>query len=178
MARETALATAGEEWTVERAAEEAALLVQQAAEVARQEAEARLAEAEAERQAAVEARTGVETAREAAEAERVALVAREAARAAAVVPAHRAVLVEALRRIVAREVTQAKRAQATPEKLRRWLGSLGDHETALYADILAPAVRAHVAHVTGTDTPDLVEARVSALATAHLEALRDAIGLR
>jgi argininosuccinate lyase len=74
--------------------------------------------------------------------------------------------------VTSRETTQARRAQATPEKLRKWLKGLDDYHTALCKDIVTPALRAHLSHLAGPEGAAQVDARVEAIIATHLEQLR------
>jgi HK97 family phage portal protein len=164
-------------------AEQRAVDVTEARQVAEREAvvsfEARqlAAEALAKADAAVAERAAFEQAARTADDARVAAEAKaiEAeqqraavdARLAGVIGAHRALIGDAMGRIVQRETDRARGHRATPEKLRRWLdGFLLVHEPSC-VETLLPAVRAHVAWTGNGEDPAVVTA---ALVRAHLEA--------
>lgn len=160
---------------------DAARVAQAEAESARDAAEAARVEAES-RAVQAETRLAAEQAgREAAEqAERVAeqRVAEQrqaiADRLSAIIPSHRTLIVDAMRRIVSREVTQARRAQATPEKLRRWLATVDEHHVAICRDILTPALAVHLVWMGRAAD---VQARTAAEVDAHLELFRAQLAL-
>jgi HK97 family phage portal protein len=88
------------------------------------------------------------------------------ARAVSTIAAHRALIVDAMGRIVQRETDRARGHKTTPEKLRRWLdGFLVVHEPSC-VETLLPAVRAHVAWAGSDEDPAVLTA---GLVRAHLE---------
>jgi HK97 family phage portal protein len=138
---------------------------------AAREAETQLAGrlAEAEETAATAAARAAEVAEAlaAAQSDLAALQARERARQVATIAAHRALVVDAMGRMTRREAEQARRHQATPEKLRSWLEGFGDVHAALCTEAILPAVRTHLAWMgTEGEPADLA----SELVREHLEA--------
>lgn len=77
----------------------------------------------------------------------------EADRHGAQIAAHRALMVDVMRRMVERETDRARRAQATPEKLRHWLETFYDGHEDLCRTALLPAVRIHCAFVQSVEDP-------------------------
>jgi HK97 family phage portal protein len=74
-------------------------------------------------------------------------------RLAGVAIAHRALVVDVLRRMLDREVDRAKRHQTTPAKFRAWLDSFYQTHIDVIADAVMPAIRAHLALVGSDDEP-------------------------
>jgi HK97 family phage portal protein len=137
---------------------------------------ARLAEAEAQSAATAAAAERAQTvadealrAREAATEARVQILteleshrASEAARVSSVVAAHRALFVDAAGRLLRIEADRARRAQATPEKLRRWIETFYPiHEDVCRMAFLAP-LRAHLAWMQSEADPGEVAAAMAA----------------
>lgn len=89
----------------------------------------------------------------------------ESDRMAAVIAAHRALMVDVMGRMVRRETEKARRHQATPQKLRAWMGTFYDGHLEALAEALTPIVRAHLAWMQSEADP-LETARV--LAEAHI----------
>ncbi len=77
----------------------------------------------------------------------------EADRHGAQIAAHRALMVDVMRRMVERETDRARRASQTPEKLRHWLESFYDGHEDLCRTALLPAVRIHCAFVRSVEDP-------------------------
>lgn len=72
---------------------------------------------------------------------------------AGVIAAHRGLVVDIMRRMVERETDRARRAQATPAKLRQWLESFYDGHADLMRNALLPAIRVHLAFIRSADDP-------------------------
>lgn len=149
IASETLAAMQQEAWTAREALD--------AAVAAKSELEARLeAAAEAHKQALAEA-LSVSVA-EAAARSQVEETARQAAEkhregSASTIAAHRALVVDIMRRMVERETDRATRAQATPEKLRRWMETFYEGHEDLMRTALLPAVRVHLAFLRSEADP-------------------------
>lgn len=79
------------------------------------------------------------------------------------IAAHRGLLADIMRRMVERETDRARRAQATPEKLQRWLESFYDGHADLMRTALLPAMRVHLAFIRSDEDP--VEATRRAVET-------------
>ncbi len=69
--------------------------------------------------------------------------AAERERVGAVLSAHRALIVDVMRRMIERETDRARRAQTTPEKLRNWIGTFYPGHEELCVSALLPAIRVH-----------------------------------
>lgn len=109
-----------------------------------------------------------ETARAITEAALASERAAEATRLMALVAANRAVVVDAVGRLVRRETEKARRHQATPEKLRTWAASFYDGmHTEMCREALQPAMQAHLALLGADDDPATV---AGALVEQHLQA--------
>ena len=125
-----------------------AATAEQQAETVRAEvaaAERELAAFAAELEAVERARDAL---REAAEQKDEALRLQrsaEQALVASVMSAHRALIVDAMGRMVRRETEKARRHQATPEKLRAWIEVFYPTHEETCVDALRPAIRAHLA---------------------------------
>lgn len=135
-------------------------------------ADAELARARAE-QAADEARRQQQSDQQTREAAIVeaarsveAVKLLEADRVAALISAHRSLVVDIMRRMVERETDRARRAQATPEKLRTWMGTFYDGHEALMMAALVPAVTVHLAWTRSTEDPVTM---TQGLVRAHLD---------
>jgi len=116
---------------------------------------------------AASAQAAVTEARQHADEAVTRLRATHAADWAGLVDAARAVLVDALGRMVRREADNARRKRATPEKLREWIGQYyATHEAELWVQALTPAVGVHLA-LTG-QTTDAAEA-ARALVARHMD---------
>jgi len=121
---------------------------------------------DAERLVAAEA-----AARTEAEAAGAAQHAAELQRMTAVVGAHRGLIADAMGRMIRRETEKARRAQATPEKLRHWIETFYPVHDDICRAALLPAIRAHLAWQQSTDDPTVV---TQALVKTHIEAsIRD-----
>ncbi len=136
--------------------EEAAGIADEAgskAVLAQQAADERALLAEAEKVAAVARASDAERDRgiaEAAQAAANSLVEQrrqaETERMTAVIGSHRALFVDAMGRMVRREIANAKNYSATPQRMRAWLASYyDDTERALFVEALLPSVRIHLA---------------------------------
>jgi HK97 family phage portal protein len=166
-----------------------ASLQAQLAQMERHLAEQRAAaEAEATRAAAIEARAQAErdasvvnlqqAARRAeeeaaarADAEAHANVVRqaEADRVGSVMAAHRALVVDRMQYVIEREADRARRAQATPEKLRNWMDSFYAGHEDLCINAFLPVIRVHLAWM-GTGEEAIAVTRE--LARRHVEQSR------
>lgn len=137
----------------------------------RLETELQSAEAEIarEKQRADAAQAAAAAAEErAATAEQSVLETRkaEAARLSLVLGSHRALIAAEVGRMARRQAEKARRYQATPEKLRRWLETFASVEQPICVDALLPAVRTHLAWMQSTEdaataTTALVAANLS-----------------
>lgn len=116
-------------------------------------AEQRAAE-EAAAKAHAEARAG------AAEAARQAQRAVEIERMTGTIGAHRALVADAMGRMVRREVEKARRHQATPGKLRNWLTTLDTLHADVCVEALLPAVRTHLAWSQSAEDPQTATERL------------------
>jgi len=87
-------------------------------------------------------------------------------RMTSVIAAHRGLIADAMGRMIRRETEKARRAQATPEKLRAWM----EHFYPVHEDIavtaLLPAIRAHLAWKQSTDDPLVV---TQGIVKAHID---------
>ena len=120
--------------------------------------------ARAETTRAVERET---LAKVAVDAELARLATVEAEAHAAVIAAHRGLVVDVMRRMIERETERVRRAQTTPEKLREWMAKWYDGHEALIVDALVPALTVHVAWSRSTDDP---RALAKGYASAHVAA--------
>ena len=90
-----------------------------------------------------------------------------AARLTELITANRAVLVDALGRMVRRETEKARSKRATAEKLRSWVTSFyEEHEAELWRDALQPAIAMHLALVDSPESPEEVTRQ---LVQAHMD---------
>lgn len=108
------------------------------------------------------------TARAATAAADTALAAQrdaERQRMTGVIAAHRALIVDAMGRMIAWETDKARRNQATPEKLRRWMTAFYQEHEHRCVDGLLPAIRVHLAWAQSADDPLTVTRR---LVRAHV----------
>jgi HK97 family phage portal protein len=64
---------------------------------------------------------------------------------APVISAHRALVADTMRRMIEREADRARRAQATPQKLRAWVDTFYSAHEDLCRTALLPVVRVHLA---------------------------------
>lgn len=90
----------------------------------------------------------------------------EQKRLVAVIGAHRSLIVDAMGRMIRRETEKARRAQATPEKLRAWIASFYPVHDEICRAALLPAIRAHVAWTQSGDDPAIV---TSGFVRQHIE---------
>ncbi len=88
---------------------------------------------------------------------------------AAVIAAHHALVLDTMRRMVERETDRARRAQISPDKLRRWLETFYEGHEDLLRTALLPAVRVHLAFVRADEDPVEMTRR---LAAAHVDESR------
>jgi HK97 family phage portal protein len=72
---------------------------------------------------------------------------------AAQIAAHRGLLSDIMRRMVERETDRARRAQITPEKMRRWMETFYDGHAELMRTALLPAICIHLAFIRSTEDP-------------------------
>jgi hypothetical protein len=119
-----------------------------------------LAEAQAARDAAA-------TRAESAEGQLKAARDGAAARLASVLGSHRALMADAVGRMARRQAEKARRYQATPEKLRRWLETFASVEAPICVEAMLPAVRTHLAWMHSTADPATV---TTGLVKVHLDA--------
>jgi hypothetical protein len=89
-----------------------------------------------------------------------------AARLASVLGSHRALIADAVGRMARRQAEKARRYQATPEKLRRWLETFAAVEAPICVEALLPAVRTHLAWMQSAEDPAFV---TQTLVKAHLD---------
>jgi hypothetical protein len=106
--------------------------------------------------AEAEARALAEAARVAAESAIETRRAAEHARLVGMVAAHRALIVDAMGRMVRRETEKARRHQATPAKLRAWADVFYVGHEDICLEALRPAIRAHLAWRQSADDVDTV----------------------
>lgn len=126
----------------------------------RQAAEAKLVEAE--QRVATEAASRIE-----AETAGAAQKAKELQRLTAVLGAHRALIVDAMQRLIRKETDRARKHQGSPEKLRAWVEAFYQTHDDYACDALVPAIRVHLAWQQSTDDPIAV---TQALVKAHIAA--------
>ncbi len=127
---------------VQTASERARALLKLESEL--EAAKAELAREQQRASAAEEAKTATDVQLVARSQELVAHRQSETDRLSAVLGAHRSLVADAVGRIVRRHVTQARRYQATPEKLRHFLDNFSSAETVICIEALLPTVRAHL----------------------------------
>jgi HK97 family phage portal protein len=89
------------------------------------------------------------------------------ARLASVIGSHRALMADAVGRMARRQAEKARRYQATPEKLRRWLETFATVEAPICVEALLPAVRTHLAWMQSAADPATV---TTGIVKAHLDA--------
>jgi len=116
--------------------------------------------------AAAQAAQAAETERSRLAAALDAQRATEAARLTAVIAAHRALFVDAAGRLLRIEADRARRAQATPEKLRRWIETFYPVHEDVCRMAFLPALRAHLAWMQSDADPVQMAAT---MATQHVE---------
>jgi HK97 family phage portal protein len=119
----------------------------------RSEAEALRAAATLRAEAAERDKAIAEQAQRAANATLETMQARHAERLTRLLAATRALIVEAMGRIIRRETEKARRNQATGEKLRHWMGTFYVLHEENCIEILQPAVRAHLALIGSPEDP-------------------------
>jgi HK97 family phage portal protein len=83
-----------------------------------------------------------------------------------VIAAHRALIVDAMGRMIRRETDRVRKAQATPEKLRAWMESFYPLHRDVCEATLLPVMRTHLGWLGATEDP--VEA-TRALVAQHIE---------
>jgi HK97 family phage portal protein len=133
------------------------------------ELQAAKAAAQLERERADHAKAALEATQARAEAAEGDLIAERnetAARLASVLGSHRSLIAAEVGRLARREAEKARRYQATPEKLRRWLETFATVEAPICVEALLPAVRTHLAWMRSADDPSVVTAQ---LVKAHLD---------
>jgi hypothetical protein len=81
------------------------------------------------------------------------------------IAAHRALIVDVMGRMIRRETEKARRAQATPEKLRDWIATFYPIHADICQAALLPAIRTHLAWQGSTEDPVAVTA---AFVAAHI----------
>lgn len=120
------------------------------------------ADQHAEEAARLKADIAQETdARTAAEARAVSVATARQDQDAAVLAAHRALVVETMRRMIEREADRARRAQATPQKLRAWIETFYPAHEDLCRTALLPVVRIHLAWIGSDEDPASVAEALS-----------------
>lgn len=151
---QAAEATQAREAAEKRAAEEAAALADakdkatQAMEAATQRAATAAAEAGVIAQEALDARAKHQAAEKAAEEAAAALTSQRQAeieRLTGMLSAHRALILDAMQRILAPEIDRARKHQATPAKLRAWAEAFYLTHEDRCIETLRPAIRVHLA---------------------------------
>jgi uncharacterized protein (DUF3084 family) len=107
-----------------------------------------------EREARLET-TYVETREKAAQAEALLIERRQAevAKLTSMIAVHRGLFVHAMERMIRRETENARRRQATPQKLRTWLEAFYVTHEEHCTDALVPAIAAHLAWRGSSDAP-------------------------
>lgn len=128
----------------------------EAALIAQQLAESDTAKAEQAATDRAEALARETAAREAAERQTAEIRKAEDARRAAIMAAHRAAVVDVMRRMIDREAERARRASISPDKFRAWLDSFYPSYEALCIEALRPAIAVHTAWMGQPDTTDAV----------------------
>ncbi len=147
---------------------------------ARDEAIASSLQANAERESAIQRAEAAERDKAIAEqANQMAnstmqeLLAAHGSRMTSLLAAVRALVVEAMGRIIRRETEKARRNQLTPEKLRHWAESFYVLHEDTCCEILQPAVRAHLALIGSSDDPAVY---AQALVKEHIAESRKQLG--
>jgi hypothetical protein len=82
--------------------------------------------------------------------------AAERARLVGMLTAHRALIVDAMGRMVRRETEKARRHQATPAKLRAWAELFYATHAEICVEALRPAIRVHLAWKQSADDVETV----------------------
>jgi hypothetical protein len=90
----------------------------------------------------------------------------EAQRVSKVITAHRALMVDTMRRVMTKEADRARRHQATPQKLRAWMGTFYPEHVETLAGALEPVIAAQLAW---RQTPGDAAALAREIAEAHCE---------
>ena len=62
-----------------------------------------------------------------------------------VIGSHRALMVDAMRRLITKETDRARKHQATPQKLRSWVETFYEEHAEYMSDVLEPIIRVHLA---------------------------------
>jgi HK97 family phage portal protein len=147
-----------------RASDEARTAAEQAIAAAQEALQAREAElveaADAATLQAALAGTDAAGLREQLQSQRDA----EADRMAQVVAAHRGLIVDVMQRVLRPETDRARRRQATPESLRKWVEAFYQTHREVCTEALVPAVATHLAWQRSEADPRTVAAT---LAEAH-----------
>jgi HK97 family phage portal protein len=126
-----------------------------------------LVEAQAARDAATEALGVTEAQLSVAKGQLKATRDEATTRLASVLGSHRALIADAVGRMARRQAEKARRYQATPEKLRRWLETFATVEAPICVEAILPAVRTHLAWMQSTADPATVTVGI---VKAHLDA--------
>jgi len=92
-------------------------------------------------------------AREQAQAELTQTRENHAQRVNGLLVAHRALIVDVMQRMVAREIDRAKRHQTTPQKFRAWIDSFYQTHADAVSEALLPAVRVHLSILSSQCDP-------------------------
>lgn len=125
----------------------------------RDAAQAAVSQAEQRAQVEADGRTVMVAALETEQAESLK-------RMTSVIAAHRGLIADAMGRMIRRETEKARRAQATPGKLRAWLETFYPAHEDICRAALLPAIRAHLAWKQSEDDPSAV---TQAFVRAHIE---------
>lgn len=160
---ETRAADAAYETATAQAAARAEVAAAEAVLAARETA---LADAERARDAAARSAADLTTRADALAATLQARKETELDRLTRVVAAHRALLVHAVEGLLIPEVDRARKRQATPESLRKWVDAFYVTHRDVCAAELYPAVLTHLAWKRSDDDPRVV---ARALADAHCD---------
>jgi HK97 family phage portal protein len=118
--------------------------------------------------------TGTLTAAQTQAAGAETALAAERDRQTAMIAAHRAVMLEAIGRMVRRECQHARQKRATPAKLRNWLKGFRALHEPVCLDAVTPAIRLHLAWIGSPDDPAAVAGREVA---RHLDAFEAQIAI-
>jgi len=90
---------------------------------------------------------------------------RERVRMQGVIGAHRSLIADAMGRMIRRETEKARRAQATPEKMRAWVEAFYPSHVDIVRAALLPAIRTHLAWQQSEEDPSTLAGE---LAKAHV----------
>lgn len=93
---------------------------------------------------------------------------------AAQIAAHRALVMDTMRRMIERETDRARRSMASSEKVRAWIEGFYPGHEDLLRQALLPVVRIHLAWIGSSEDPIEVSNR---LATAHVDESLRHLGL-